>query len=111
MIDRGCLSVLVTAQYYYDLPKSLRSNLSACIIFNCTPRDWKQVQEETLYQSGELTKDQKQEITEIFATDNAFVYIDLDKSKIYSGFGGNIAEKRQTNVGEVKTKYRKLNPI
>lgn len=91
LLHRGCISLIFTTQYYVRIPRDIRANFNTMIIFNCTPEDWNRVQNETVYKTSQISSATQKAVDDIFMKDNAFVYINIDKSTMYCGFKEQIS--------------------
>jgi len=101
VIPYGCVSILATTQYYTELPKSLRSNLTGLVVFNCTPKDWKNIQQETLHTGSGVSLEVTRIVKQIFSKPRQFVYINIDTGVMYYGFSNRINDSAEEPAGKM----------
>jgi len=97
-IIRGCVSLIFTTQYYVRIPRDIRANMNAMIIFNCTPEDWNRVQNETVYRTSQISAATQKAVDEVFSQENAFIYINIDKGRLYQGFKEQIIQNHEAKM-------------
>ena len=87
LIPNGTISYIIAAQKYVVCPTTIRSCITALVVFKTQPADWRKIKEENLYMDKAL---EGHVVSNVYSKPYSFIYMRLDNGDLYNKFDNKL---------------------